>query len=100
MPMGSRSSAGRGAQCSTASKLPSLILIQADGLDGEAFTIEAESVTVGRNTGPLFASDSFLSPKHATFKWHQDTLSVTDDGSLNGVYLRIPPNVPIELADG
>jgi pSer/pThr/pTyr-binding forkhead associated (FHA) protein len=81
-------------------KLPSLILIQADGTDGEAFTIDAESVTVGRNTGPLFASDSFLSPMHATFKWHQDTLSVTDEGSLNGVYLRIPPNVPIELADG
>lgn len=100
MPMGSAPVQAAARSAAPRQKLPSLILIQADGTDGETFTIEKESVTVGRNTSPLFASDSFLSPKHATFKWYQDTLSVTDEGSLNGVYLRIPPNVPIELIEG
>ncbi|MCB9707881.1 MAG: FHA domain-containing protein [Myxococcales bacterium] len=87
-----------GAGAST--RVPSLVLIQADGTDGEAFALSQESTMVGRETDPLFASDSFLSPRHATFARRSDVLTVTDEASLNGVYLRIAPNTPIELNDG
>lgn len=77
-----------------------LVLIQPDGTEGQALSLPADGVTVGRDTGPLFAGDAYMSPKHATFSFAGDTLEVKDEGSLNGIFLRIAPEDPIELSNG
>jgi pSer/pThr/pTyr-binding forkhead associated (FHA) protein len=56
--------------------------------------------TVGRDTGTIFAGDSYLSPRHATFALGAGTLSVRDEGSLNGVYIKLQPNAPFHLEAG
>jgi pSer/pThr/pTyr-binding forkhead associated (FHA) protein len=61
---------------------------------------DAPSVTVGRDTGAIFAGDSYLSPRHATFTRRGAQLSVRDEGSLNGVYLKLRPNDPQLLEFG
>jgi len=77
-----------------------LILIQPDGSEGEAFTLGAGRTLIGRTTGGIFASDAYLSPEHAEFRFEGDQLVVKDMESLNGVYIRIDPEMPIELFDG
>jgi len=77
-----------------------LVLIQPDGSEGEAFPLSAGRTLIGRSTGGLFANDAYLSPEHAEFRFESDQLVVKDMESLNGVYIRIEPEVPIELFDG
>jgi hypothetical protein len=76
----------------------SLVLIRADGSEGDSFPL-SETTMVGRETGGLFASDSYLSPRHATFTLGRGSLTVRDENSLNGVYMRIGVDQPIELVD-
>ena len=54
-------------------------------------------VTVGRETGSIFAGDSYLSPRHATFKQDGRKVTVKDEASLNGVYKKLVRDVPVEL---
>ncbi|MFO0708856.1 MAG: FHA domain-containing protein [Sandaracinus sp.] len=75
----------------------SLVLIRADGSEGDSFPLQ-ETTIIGRETGGLFASDSYLSPRHATFTF-AGGLSVRDENSLNGIYMRIGVDQPIELVD-
>lgn len=77
-----------------------LILIQPDGSEGEAFPLRGEATLIGRSTGGIFASDAYLSPEHAEFRFEGDQLVVKDTESLNGIYVRVEPEVPIELFDG
>ncbi len=75
-----------------------LVLIRADGSEGESFPMQ-ETTYIGRETGGLFASDSYLSPRHATFTFGGGGLTVRDENSLNGIYMRIGVDQPIELVD-
>ena len=77
-----------------------LILIQPDGSEGEMFPLLAGPTLIGRSSGGIFANDAYLSPEHAEFRFEDDQLVVKDMESLNGVYIRIEPDVPIELFDG
>ena len=77
-----------------------LILIQPDGSEGESFPLSGARTLIGRGTGGIFASDAYLSPEHAEFRFEDDQLVVKDMESLNGIYIRIDPEVPIELFDG
>jgi pSer/pThr/pTyr-binding forkhead associated (FHA) protein len=77
-----------------------LILIQPDGSEGEMFPLSAGPTLIGRSSGGMFANDAYLSPEHAEFRFEDDQLVVKDMESLNGVYVRIEPDVPIELFDG
>ncbi|MGB3050086.1 MAG: FHA domain-containing protein [Polyangiales bacterium] len=77
-----------------------LILIQPDGSEGEMFPLSAGPTLIGRSSGGIFANDAYLSPEHAEFRFDGDQLVVKDMESLNGVYIRIEPDVPIELFDG
>ncbi len=77
-----------------------LVLIQPDGSEGESFILGDGFTLIGRSTGGMFASDAYLSPEHAEFRFEDDQLVVRDMESLNGVYIRIDPDVPIELFDG
>jgi pSer/pThr/pTyr-binding forkhead associated (FHA) protein len=72
-----------------------LTALRADGSEAGTFGLpEAPTVTVGRDTGSIFAGDSYLSPRHATFVRTGADLSIRDEGSLNGVYLKLQPNAP------
>lgn len=79
-----------------------LTALRADGSEAGSFPMpDAPTVTVGRDTGSIFAGDSYLSPRHSTFVRKGTQISIRDEGSLNGVYLKLQPNVPwpLQLTD-
>jgi pSer/pThr/pTyr-binding forkhead associated (FHA) protein len=56
------------------------------------------TTTVGRETGGIFAGDSYLSPRHATFRAAgTGRAMVKDEASLNGVYKKLARDTPVEL---
>jgi len=74
-----------------------LTALRADGTDAGTFNLPAGATTVGRDLGGVFGGDSYLSPKHATFKVGNGKITVRDESSLNGVYLKIARDTPTEL---
>jgi pSer/pThr/pTyr-binding forkhead associated (FHA) protein/RNA polymerase subunit RPABC4/transcription elongation factor Spt4 len=73
-----------------------LTLIRGDGEDGVSFTLAGQEHPAGRGECPIsFPDDPFLSPTHANFLYRSahagapTELVVRDEGSLNGVYVRI-----------
>jgi pSer/pThr/pTyr-binding forkhead associated (FHA) protein len=67
-----------------------LTLIRGDGDDGVSFTLAGLDHVAGRGDCPIaFPDDPFLSPTHANFRYANGSLVVRDEGSLNGVYVRI-----------
>ena len=78
-----------------------LTALRADGSEAGTFRMpDGPTVTVGRDTGSIFAGDSYLSPRHATFSRRSGQLFIKDEGSLNGVYLKLKPNEPNLLEFG
>jgi pSer/pThr/pTyr-binding forkhead associated (FHA) protein len=74
-----------------------LTLIRGDGEDGVAFSLAGTDHLAGRGDCPIaFPDDPFLSPVHCNFRYANNQLVVLDEGSLNGVYLRITGTVRIE----
>ncbi|MEM9695326.1 MAG: FHA domain-containing protein [Myxococcota bacterium] len=73
-----------------------LILIRGEGMDGLSFHLKAEQHIVGREGQLIFPDDPFVSPRHANFFYREGALVVRDEGSLNGVYIRIRGTVPID----
>lgn len=78
-----------------------LTALRADGSEAGQYALPNEPrVIVGRDTGSIFAGDSYLSPRHASFTRADGALTVRDESSLNGVYLRLKANVPCRLDFG
>lgn len=73
-----------------------LILIRGEGMDGLSFHLKAEQHIVGREGQLIFPDDPFVSPRHANFFYRDGSLVVRDEGSRNGVYIRIRGAVPLE----
>ncbi len=79
----------------------SLTALRADGSEAGIYQLPASpTVTVGRDTGTIFAGDSYLSPRHATFTLRGNEITVRDEGSLNGVYVKLTPREPFLLEPG
>jgi len=77
-----------------------LVLIKGDGLDGVSFTLAGDEHLAGRDDVALsFEEDPFLSPVHANFFYRRNKLVVRDEGSINGVYIRIRDTHEIEMGD-
>lgn len=74
-----------------------LTALRADGSEAGTYALPGGTVTVGRETGSIFAGDSYLSPRHATFKQTPGRVTVKDEASLNGVYKKLVRDVPVEL---
>jgi pSer/pThr/pTyr-binding forkhead associated (FHA) protein len=74
-----------------------LTALRADGSEAGTYALPGGTVTVGRETGAIFAGDSYLSPKHATFKQQSGRITIKDEASLNGVYKKLVRDVPMEL---
>lgn len=76
-----------------------LILIRGEGMDGLSFHLKAEQHIVGRDGQLVFPDDPFVSRKHANFFYRDSKLVVRDEGSLNGVYVRVRGTVDISPGD-
>jgi len=100
---GASPSAAPAAAAPTASAYPQIILtaLRADGSEAGTYRLpDVAQITLGRDTGSIFAGDSYLSPRHATFTRRGTQLSIKDEDSLNGVYLKLRPNEPCLLEFG
>ncbi|MCL2777016.1 MAG: FHA domain-containing protein [Polyangiaceae bacterium] len=74
-----------------------LTALRADGTEAGTYALPTATMTVGRETGAIFAGDSYLSPRHATFKQTAHRLTIKDEGSLNGIYKKLVRDMPVEL---
>lgn len=79
-----------------------LILIRGDSdVDGLSYMLQGTQHVAGREDGQiLFPDDQWLSPRHANFVYDGDgQLVVHDEGSLNGIYLRVKEQAAIRPGD-
>jgi hypothetical protein len=78
-----------------------LILIRGDaGVDGLSYMLQGTEHLAGRDDGQiLFPEDPWLSPRHANFLYQGGQLVVHDEGSQNGVYVRLRGPVPVGIGD-
>lgn len=78
-----------------------LILIRGDaGTDGLSYLLQGTEHVAGRVDGQIvFPEDIWLSPRHANFVYRGERLVVRDEGSKNGVYVRVRGQVPLEPGD-
>jgi pSer/pThr/pTyr-binding forkhead associated (FHA) protein len=76
-----------------------VILIRGDGVEGLSYQLNAEQHIVGRNGQIVFTDDAFISPRHANLFYRGGKLVVRDEGSQNGVYVRVRGTVDITSGD-
>jgi pSer/pThr/pTyr-binding forkhead associated (FHA) protein len=75
-----------------------LTALRADGTEAGTYRLPPGTQVIGRETGSIFAGDSYLSPRHATFRQPATgRLLVKDDDSLNGVYKKLTRDIPVEV---
>lgn len=76
-----------------------VVLIRGEGAEGMAYHLHANNHIAGRQGDLQFADDPFVSKRHANFFYRDNKLVVTDEDSLNGVYIRIRGTVQLQLGD-
>jgi hypothetical protein len=76
-----------------------LVLIRPDGTEGGTHPLHDGETLIGRGQGALFEADAYLSPRHAQFTATPNGLVVRDLRSLNGVFLKISGEEPLESGD-
>jgi pSer/pThr/pTyr-binding forkhead associated (FHA) protein len=76
-----------------------LTLIRPDGTEGGVYPLQQGENLIGRGQGPLFDADPYLSPRHAEFFLTDVGLEIRDHRSLNGVFVRITDEEPLESGD-
>lgn len=76
-----------------------LTLIRPDGTEGGVFPLQEGENVIGRGQGTLFDADPYLSPRHAVFVLSEIGLEVRDQRSLNGIFVRIIEEEPVESGD-
>jgi pSer/pThr/pTyr-binding forkhead associated (FHA) protein len=74
-----------------------LTALRADGTEAGSYTLTGPTGMIGRDSGGIFAGDSYLSPRHATFFTRDGKWLVRDESSLNGVYRKLQREEPMEL---
>lgn len=78
-----------------------LILIRGDaGTDGVSYLLQGTEHVAGRQDAQIaFPDDPWVSPRHANFVYRGEKLMVRDEGSANGVYVRVRGSVPLAAGD-
>lgn len=76
-----------------------LILIRGDGQDGLSYHLKAEQHLLGRQGQLEFPKDLFVSPRHANFFYRDGALVVRDEGSVNGVFVRVRGSADVTPSD-
>lgn len=77
-----------------------LIALDPEGNEVGRYELPAGESTVGRDSGAIFAGDTFLSPKHAVFNAAGGKVTVRDADSLNGVFRKLLAEQKSPLANG
>ena len=76
-----------------------LVVIKGEGVDGVTYQLAGTEHIAGRIEGAiLFPDDPLMSPRHANFMYRENQLYVRDEGSVNGVFIRI--KAPVSIATG
>ena len=81
---------------------PALVVRSGGGRAGEHFSLQEESVTVGRSPDcDIFLDDVTVSRRHALVKQSNGGFLIEDQGSLNGTFLnrRRIESAPLEDGD-
>ncbi|HMF08846.1 MAG TPA: FHA domain-containing protein, partial [Thermoanaerobaculia bacterium] len=76
-----------------------LVLIRPDGSEGGTHPLQEGENLIGRGQGPLFDADAYLSPRHAEFGIGPNGVQIRDQRSLNGVFIKISGEEPLESGD-
>jgi pSer/pThr/pTyr-binding forkhead associated (FHA) protein len=76
-----------------------LVLIRGEGMDGLSYHLKMEQHVVGKKGQIPFPDDPYVSPKHANLFYRDGKLIVRDEGSLNGVYLRVRGSIEVLPGD-
>lgn len=76
-----------------------IVVIRGEGIEGLAYHLKQEQHVAGRRGGIEFPDDPFISPKHANFFYRDARLFVRDEGSLNGVFVRVRGTIDISVGD-
>lgn len=78
-----------------------LILIRGtDGTDGLSYLLQGTEHVAGRTDAQIpFPNDAWISERHANFIYRGERLVVRDEGSVNGVYVRVRQPVPLSPGD-
>ena len=66
---------------------------------GERALAPGEHLEVGREVGPPWDDDAYLDPHHASISVTDDGLLVEDNGSLNGVFVKLSERVEVQDGD-
>lgn len=78
-----------------------LVALRADGSEAGRYDVPNEpKIVLGRDVGGIFSGDSYLSPRHASLTRQGNRVVVRDEGSLNGIYLKLMPHAPWPLNIG
>ena len=77
-----------------------LILIRGtEGADGLSYLLQGQEHVAGRSGQIPFPNDAWISDRHANFIYRGEKLVVRDEGSLNGVYVRVRQPTPVQPGD-
>lgn len=76
-----------------------LVLVGRDGQEGEAFTVPAQGLEIGRHADLRFPADPFVSPRHCRITLVEGGVGLQDLDSRNGVYARLREGVAVYPGD-
>lgn len=77
-----------------------LVLLLPNGQEGGSYPLKPDATEIGRTKGNiLFLDDPFVSPLHATFQFQGKQLTVHNQDSLNGLFMRLSQSVQLKHND-
>lgn len=77
-----------------------LVVIRPDGSEAATLDVHEPEFIVGREgTHPVLTEDLFLSPQHAVIAHHNGKYTISDNDSLNGIYIRLRAEVELQHGD-
>lgn len=76
-----------------------VVLVRGEGMEGLSYHLKADQHVLGRQGQLEFPDDPLISPTHANLFYVDGQLVIRDEGSLNGVYVRVRGSVEIQSGD-
>lgn len=76
----------------------SLVVIRGEGQEGLSYHLRASQHDIGRDA-QIQIDDEFVSPQHANLFYRGGELTLRDENSLNGTYLRIRDKAKLSAGD-
>jgi hypothetical protein len=77
-----------------------LIVVHRDGSDGAVYSLVGSQIDLGRTEGDLLFDDAHLADRHARIRSGPEGHVLAPLDNLNGIFLRLRANVPIEIGHG